>query len=479
MPLEFDKKPEKRLVFDETPVRPTGAPAPLAEFAGAANRSIAGTADFLTTGPINEALGLAGVEARLPTFQQGMERATGGTSGFMEPGLARDVTQAAGSYAPAFAAPMKAGVEAIGSFGGKATAKLLEESAPSIDALRKRATALYDDIAKMDAVIPQDRLGKLAIDVFDQMKKSGLNQKLSPKAWGAMEELQKAAQAGGISPSDLETLRKIAGAAKSDATNKLEMNLGRIMQNQIDDFLSNLPEGAITGLDGARAGAILKEARGLTQQRKKAEVIEEAIEIASTRASGFETGLRNEFGNISRRIIKGRLKGFTNEEIKAIRKVSEGGSFENVAKVLGKFGVSEGGAVRALIPGLGMTGAYQIGTSLGGPMVGTAAALGVVTMGQFFRGTASRLTQQNARLSSAVTRAGPDGWTIAASYGKIVPKNLQRPEELAGLLLEGNTPIAVIQSMKNTGNMLVANAAFLVGAATNEASQDNSNAPEN
>lgn len=82
--------------LEEAFLKIPGAPA-LGEFAAAANRSVFDMADFLGPDTVNAVLELAGSEKRMPTL--------GGTlaspGGYMEPGLARDVTQAAGETAPA------------------------------------------------------------------------------------------------------------------------------------------------------------------------------------------------------------------------------------------------------------------------------------------------------------------------------------------------------------------------------------------
>lgn len=74
----------------------TGPGRFLTELAAAAGKPIAETLDFFGPDAINNALQLFGSEARVPTV-----RGAGiGEGGFMEPGLARSVTQAAGMLAP-------------------------------------------------------------------------------------------------------------------------------------------------------------------------------------------------------------------------------------------------------------------------------------------------------------------------------------------------------------------------------------------
>lgn len=72
------------------------------EAAAGANRAFVDTLDFLGPGSVNAALRLAGVDAQIPTFGEAFrENAPGAEGGFMEPGTARDVVQAAGATIPA------------------------------------------------------------------------------------------------------------------------------------------------------------------------------------------------------------------------------------------------------------------------------------------------------------------------------------------------------------------------------------------
>jgi hypothetical protein len=81
--------------------RPTSIlPAPVAEIASAANRGITQGIDFLTTDAVNAASNLVGSDFRVPRLTDAIQSLGAGQPGFMEPGTARDVVQAAGESAP-------------------------------------------------------------------------------------------------------------------------------------------------------------------------------------------------------------------------------------------------------------------------------------------------------------------------------------------------------------------------------------------
>ena len=73
-----------------------------AEFAAGTNRTVADLIDFVGVGPLNAALSASGADFRIPGARQSLAQ-VGGEGGFMEPGLARDITRAAGEIVPAAA----------------------------------------------------------------------------------------------------------------------------------------------------------------------------------------------------------------------------------------------------------------------------------------------------------------------------------------------------------------------------------------
>lgn len=106
---EAQPAPEASQAPESLPVQQTGQPMPnedgllsipgmkpLAEMAAAANKSIFEFIDFLGPNNINAVLSLAGSDKRVPTLTETL----GSEGGFMEPGLGRDVVQAAGQLAP-------------------------------------------------------------------------------------------------------------------------------------------------------------------------------------------------------------------------------------------------------------------------------------------------------------------------------------------------------------------------------------------
>lgn len=443
--------------------RQTAVPAPLAEYAGGVNRSMAQLGDFFTTSPVNAISGLMGSDFRVPTLEQGMEAATGGTSGFMEPGTARDVVQAAGEWTPAFANPdlIRQGARSVGNAFNR-TNRMLERAAPEIGRLKSRADDLYQAFDDMNVTFPGADTKALTDDILKTMQDKGLDPMISPKAQALATRIASDAE-NPITLKQLETIRRIASGV-SAGPDPHERMLAGIVKNKIDDFYFALPDDLAPGV-----GDTVKMARQLTQQRKKAEVIEEAIDLAGRYQSGFENGLRLQFNGLSKKIIKGTLRGFTEAEKKAIREVADGGKLTNALRIIGKMGPIEGGSTRTLIPGLGGSLTYMIASQFGLPP-GTAAATGLsaVAVGQAARNRAAALTAKNARLASAIVRAGPNGRTITSAYLKTVPRSQQSAAELASLFYSRGLPTEALKALEVNRNAMVANAAVMAQIMADE-----------
>jgi hypothetical protein len=459
-------------------------PAPVAEFASAANRSILGMADVVPKG-INEALSLFGSDSRLPTFSGSASKLGVGHEGFMQPGLLRDVVQAAGETAPAAAATggllrqaatmapnqmtsllgggsagkdIAAGLlsgaggqigQAVGqefggdtgaaigrniggiaapmltaipapSIGGRAAA--LRRNAPTTQSLKDASNAIYKQIDDMGVTIKPQALKSLASKAAQNAKASGLDPGITPKANALIQRLTKDAD-NPLTVGEVETLRKIASGISS-SMDSTEASVGKAIAMTMDDFLDDIAADSLSG-SSKTAGQMLRQARSLVQRRKKTELLQTAFENARNQASGFENGLRTQFRAILKRVNEGRLKGWTQAEKEALERVVQGGKIENILKFLGKFGLTEGQATSMLGSAVGIAG----GAAVGGPV----GAVGVPLAGQAAKYGAQAMTRNNAATAAALTASGPRA-VVPGLLQSGVPQYPFSPAFRAGLL---------------------------------------------
>jgi hypothetical protein len=167
-----------------------------------------------------------------------------------------------------------------------------------------------------------------------------------------------------------------------------------------------------------------KAARNLYARSRKSETIQQAISDAEKSASGFENGLRKEFDKITRQ--KGKKKFFTKEELSIMDDLVAGDTSQNFAKLIGRFGFSEGRATN-ILGGLA-------GTTLGGVAGGPFGAGIVSAVATGARKVAGKLTGSKADLIRATVAGGKDSKKIVEAYLKTVPRRQRKPGVLAELL---------------------------------------------
>lgn len=495
---------------------PTVLPPAVAEFASSANRAILGGLDFIGPGAVNSALEVAGVDSRVPTLSGAASNIGVGDKGFMEPGLARDVVQAAGETAPiglsagqvartaaqrlpqalpgesiargatrefarttpaqdvlagglsgagaevgqdlggdvgqtagAVIAPLAAVRMQILNAGGR---KLIKEAAPTIDALKTEARGIYRKVDDLGVTVKADELGRLSNSIAESVKQQGFNARIHPKVNAALDEIADQAT-GDLTISELDVVRRVARAA-AKSIEPDEARLGSMMVGKIDDFMDDIPPAAIRQGNSSEVGLLMRQGRHLWGRARRAEMLEDAVEKARNQASGFENGIRTQFRAILN--SKKKSKGFTPDELDALKKVVRGAPVENTLRALGKFGFTEGQSSSMLLSSLGVAGGAAVGGGIG--------AASVPIIGQTSRAIAQRLTRENARLASDLVKSGNNAFEIAKSYARNTPKSQQSVEELTGMLLNANAKVAPARQAKNP---LLANAATLASWISN------------
>lgn len=258
-------------------------------------------------------------------------------------------------------------------------------NAPSITDLKGQAKAAYDKVDQTAPIIPAAEYDSTMNRLFTTLANEGFDPTLHPKAAVALRRMDEI-RGGDVGFNKLETMRKIAkdAAGSIDAS---ERRIGQIMIRQIDDAVDNLP---------SNVGADIKEARSIWQQVKKSENIEELIQRAKDSApnfsgSGLENAIRREFIKFVK--DPDNLRGYSQQEIAALRNVAQGGPIENVLRWAGK------AAPTGIVSGAGSTG---VGYLLGGPI----GAMAVPAAGYLARQGATKMTERNARIASELMRSG-------------------------------------------------------------------------
>jgi len=356
-----------------------------------------------------------------------------------------------------------AALEAIGVRGLKSAqfkgeklsgnvAKAIQQAAPDLQTINKAKNAAYDQLDNFGVKVKSEVFDKFADRVNARLIKEGADPTLTPKSTAALRRIVEA-KGSAKSLSELDTLRKIAKGAANDI-DKTDARLGNIIIAELDSSIDKL---------SSQIGGKFKEARGLAQRAFKSQDVADMIENASHTASGLENGLRIE----ARKILKNkkRRKGFTSEELKALRKIEQGTTTANVAKFLGKFGISEGQATSMLGASIGIGGGGAIGSAFG-PAGAAVGALAVPAIGQIAKKTAQRLTLNNTKFADDIIRAGKNSKEITKAYLKNTPIAERSVSDLTDLLLDPSLTGGDVKSLikvNSPNNKLIQDAIFFVG----------------
>ena len=242
---------------------------------------------------------------------------------------------------------------------------------------------------------------------------------LTPQASRAVTRIEDAA----TSPSptigfrDLDIPRRQAQIPAGNNSMPVEAAIGSKLVSGLDDVLEKAAPGTAKEV---------AEARAMWGQLRRSEKIDEAIRRAGDHPSGFAQGIMTEFRSILRDPKK--LRGFSEQEQKAMRALTSRVSPQSILGVIGKFGprMSGNGNVVGTATGTGL------GALLGGP-VGMAA---VPAIGTGARVLGDRAAAKKADIVRALVAMG--GNAPKASTAK--PEAIQKAIE--ALLLGGGLPVA-------------------------------------
>lgn len=294
-----------------------------------------------------------------------------------------------------------------GGVAGAMMARNAKASIPTVDELKGQARALYDKAEASGVTFPKAEVKTVADEITANAISDGIDPNLHPRATAALKRLVESADTG-MTVKNAQTMRRVLAAASKDPMNPDEARIAGRMIDKFDDMVASKSPDLAT-------------ARGIYHQAKKGELIEQAIELAKIRAGqysngGMENALRTEFRALSRKIAKGQLRGLSQEEIAAIKKVAEGGVLENALRFVGK--AAPTGVVSA---GLGTGVPFAIGNAVGGPGGGALAAGTVMGAGLLGKAGAEAMTNANALAAALLSRSG----------GKSVPKLLSSAAQRA------------------------------------------------
>lgn len=321
---------------------------------------------------------------------------------------------------------------AAGGLGG-AISKWLDSSAArnavsnaaragrTTDELRASGNAYYDQVDNAGVQIRPEAFDRLRADAlarlrantgFDELPGPG---SLTPNAARAMEIMDQASGKMAAEPTaalpfkSLDQMRRQAGAAAGNVTNKTDQKAGMEIIDALDDFVAKLgPDDVLAGDIKALQTAIPK-AREIWGQMSRSQKIDDAIEAGGDYLSGASSGIRNQFKNLLRN--PARLRGFSDAEKAAMRSVVNGGPLSQVINLAGG----------------GMAQLLSVGAGLG--FGGIPGALGGVALAAGQRKLSEAVTTAAAERVRAAIASG-----LLQGAGGVVPSSPANALGVAGAL---------------------------------------------
>lgn len=290
----------------------------------------------------------------------------------------------------------------LGAIISKKAQQAAAAGGKALDVLKKEAREAYNQAFQEGVSIKPEAFNNLLDNIIQKVSGGReIKEKLTPQGAAVIEDMSKSLQglvkeAGdipeggglanvvqnalqraddnkGLSLDDLEYFRQLAGVPAGNFNNQAEARIGKIIKNEIDDFVTKLGSGDVYGGDPAVAAKAIEKARNTWSRMRKTEVIDKLLEKAGTYAGGKESGLRNQISNILRNDKK--RAQFSKDEIELLMQIRQGSPLGNLIANIAAAGYSVTGGRGNLGQGVASTTgpiAALIGYELGG--VGGAAA---------------------------------------------------------------------------------------------------------
>lgn len=342
-------------------------------------------------------------------------------------------------------------VTAIKSPSKSLIKKTLVEAAPDVKKIKDASRAIFNELDSSGVAIKQTSLKRLERNLDRIAKKEGIRERVTPEAFGAIQEVKKDIALGNsLTTSQMDELRSIAKNSIV-ATDPNKVRVGSAIVDEIDSFLDSvkaidIEKGA--QVSASEVGKKYRTARTLWGRAKRSEMIGDAIEIGSSRKAGVEKGIRNELNNLLNR--KKSRKFLSKEDVIAIRKVTDGDFGQNFASMVGGMGLkleNSPSIFGGLLSGGGVGAIASTIPGLGGSIAPVAVA--AITIGTISKEIAKKMTVGRSKFLKTIAGAGNDAEKITRSYLMAVPKAKRKLSDLSDLLLDPNIDLSALDNIAN------------------------------
>ncbi|MCK5013220.1 MAG: hypothetical protein KAS66_05330 [Candidatus Omnitrophica bacterium] len=252
--------------------------------------------------------------------------------------------------------------------------------------IKKDASALYKKVENTPTMVQANTYDNMLTSLAGKLEENAIITSGYPKVHNAIRDMIK------YKGKEMPTKRLMAHLkVLKKAVSPEEKYAADMVSRHIKEYLVKHGDDSVAG-----DLAVLKQADTLWAQGSTAKLFENALEKAKHTRSGFENGLRTEFGKILRQNIDGKLKTpLSPQVVTALEKVVDGTIPANNLRRVGKFGPGIGAQTNGLMTMLlTMSGGGAL--MAGNPLVAAGVA-GLAAAGKASQVGATQLTKGAAK----------------------------------------------------------------------------------
>lgn len=314
-----------------------------------------------------------------------------------------------------------AGVQKISDTNAARSAiKEAAKNAPTSDQLRVMGNAAYKAVDDAGVQVDPSAYNRAAGGIIDDMRNLGMDQtggalSLTPQSARMAEILSQTGQnRNGIPFAEIDQLRRKAAIPAGNFANKTEGALGSRVIGGLDELVNSLDNTNTVAGDASNISENIKTARDIWHRMSKSQKIDDAIAAGGNYLSGTGSGIRNQFKNLLNN--KKAIRGFSDAEVAAIRRVANGSIPEKMLQLagggLGNIATVGGASAAGGVPG------FALGALL-------AAGL---------RKASDKVTTSNAETARAIVANGTlKALPLASPTVRLLLEQLGRQGVAAGL----------------------------------------------
>lgn len=287
----------------------------------------------------------------------------------------------------------------LGAGGGYAVGKVLggpqpqRVPIPATNDLRRMADEAYVAADRAGVVYTPEAVQRLRGDVQEYLAAKGYHPENQKGVSAALSELDRLSTEN-VTLKGMDTLRQLtSGGWKLGEKSNNKMIRG--INERIDDLIANPRTGEVLMGDAQAGAQAIKDARDYWSRLSKAETVAQAMQKAERQAqrNGSGGNLDNSYRQKFSAILDnpGRVRGFSEDERKAMERIVSGLPGQDLARRAGKLSPTGNGLMTAL----GLIGAAA------NPYLAAAPGVGIVA-----KALSDRATRASAGNLDRLVRAG-------------------------------------------------------------------------